>query len=94
VNDDGAWESAMKAEGKMTRKLIPVGFVNGMTVRELKDLVKDWPENNAYTGEETEVWIGSGDEGTSNQVKYAWPLNHRMDDEGESADLLLEWQDE
>lgn len=63
-------------------------FPNGLTVRELKELIKNWPDTNAYTGEETEVWIGH--DGVSNWVKVVCPLNHRRDDEGESADVLLE----
>lgn len=32
-------------------------FKNGMSVRALKELVKDWPEENSL-GEENQVWLG------------------------------------
>ena len=50
-----------------------VSFPNGMTVRELKALVKDMPETNIY-GDEAEVWFTDKD-GYSNQIKSVWPLN-------------------
>jgi hypothetical protein len=63
-------------------------YKNGMTVRELRVIVRDWPLYNAYTGEECEVWIRV--EGLSNQVKTVCPLTRRTNDGHISADLLLE----
>lgn len=50
----------------------PIGFRNGMTVRALKDLVRDWPETDDR-GDPTEVWIGTRDN-LSNQVHEACEL--------------------
>ena len=64
-------------------------FKDGMTVSDLKNAIKDWPDNNEYTGEPCEVWLDAGS-GTSNQAKAIMPLNYRNDDEdGISADFLL-----
>lgn len=63
-------------------------YPNGMKVRELKELIKDWPEKDDF-GEDCEVWIGEGH--VSNAVKHAYPLNPKQkDDGGVSCDLLLE----
>jgi len=48
-------------------------FKNGMTVKDLKRIVKDIPENNYY-GYPYEVWIGNIN-GTSNVVHEICPLN-------------------
>jgi hypothetical protein len=64
-------------------------FPNGVTVKELKEAIKDWPEIDHYTGDPTEVWIGTQDD-RSNQARTICPLNMRIDDEKTSADLLLE----
>lgn len=67
----------------------PYSFVRGMTVKELKELVKDWPEVTNY-GEPTEVWIETG-HGLSSPVVVAMALNLReMEDGTKSADLVLE----
>jgi hypothetical protein len=64
-------------------------FDNGMTVRELKELIKVWPETNQY-GEDCEVWIETG-HNLSSPVTTVGPLNRREDDAGNmSADLILE----
>ena len=64
-------------------------FKNGMTVRDLKEAIKNWPDDNKYTGEPCEVWLDTGS-GLSNQAKAIMPLNYRNDDEdGISADFLL-----
>jgi hypothetical protein len=63
-------------------------FENGMTVKELRDVVKDWPLYDAHTGEECEVWLCWN--GLSNQVKSVCPLSSRDNDGHISADLLLE----
>lgn len=55
-------------------------FPNGLTVRELKALIADWPETD-HMGEDSEVWVETS-EGLSNVVKKVWPLN--------SADILFE----
>lgn len=48
-------------------------FSNGLTVRELKELIKDWPEVDEH-GEPTQVWFDDA-AGYSNQVREVWPLN-------------------
>lgn len=55
-------------------------FPNGLTVRELKEMIKDWPEEDEF-GNESEVWIETSD-GLSNLVTSVWPLN--------STDILFE----
>jgi hypothetical protein len=62
--------------------LLPTITRNGLTVKQLKELIKDWPEEYE-NGDETEVWIDDGP-GTS-QVREVWPLNKN----GNKADLLL-----
>lgn len=57
---------------------------NGLTIKELKELIKDLPEENEY-GEPFEVWIETG-RGLSSPVKSVWPLNKR--DSGN--DIVLE----
>ena len=54
-------------------------FESGMTVKELKELVKDWAEEDAY-GEPTEVWMETG-RCLSSPVRVACQLNYRKDDE-------------
>lgn len=48
--------------------------INGVTIKQLKELVKDLPEIDE-SGNDYEVWIGDDNEGTSNAVKSIWPLN-------------------
>ena len=70
--------------------LIKSDFDQGLTVKELKSIIKDWPDTNEDTGEPCEVWITTS-ENLSNPVKMVYPLNRRKDDAGNfSADLLLE----
>lgn len=59
-------------------------FPHGLTVRELKELIKNWPEEYS-NGEPTTVWIETSD-GLSNQVAEVVPLNPF---EG-SADIIFE----
>ena len=65
------------------------GYKNGMTVKELKELVKDWPEEDRM-GDPTEVWVETG-ENLSSPVTIAGTLNHRIDDKNarEWSDLIL-----
>ncbi len=56
---------------------------NGLTVKELKEAIKDWPEIDPY-GEPTEVWVETG-LNLSGQVKAVWPLNKRE----MSADIIF-----
>ena len=63
-------------------------FRNCLTIRQLKEVIKDWPEVNEYTGQECEVWITTG-EGLSSPCVELEPLNRRLDDEKVSADILL-----
>lgn len=71
-------------------KDLPKEFPNCLTVKELKDLVKDWPEVHALSGEPMEVWIDNPN-GTSSPVIAVWPLNYSKSDESgkESADIML-----
>ena len=59
-----------------------------VTIRELKEIIADWPEQDG-SGEECEVWMTTGN-GTSSEVRRAWPLNVRYHDGCKSGDLLLE----
>lgn len=61
----------------------PFSTTDVLTVRQLKSIIKNWPELNAL-GEDTEVWLMVAD-GTSSPVKELWPLNKYKD----SADILL-----
>ncbi len=64
-------------------------FPDGLTVRDLKALIADWPEETE-DGSLTEVWIGQPGS-TSRQAFEAWPLNMRRTEEGNVyADLLLD----
>ena len=58
-------------------------FPNGLTVKELKEMIKDWPETNEH-GQLTEVWIET-DWNTSSVVTEIQPLNMR----GDVADMIL-----
>jgi hypothetical protein len=66
-----------------------IDFPNGLTVRELKKCIKNWPEVNMETGEDCEVWI-STEENVSSPAKAIVPLNLRFDNNTSSADILLE----
>lgn len=59
-------------------------FKYGMTVRELKELIKDWPEERE-DGSLTEVWLGDA-EGYSNHAKEICTLNL---DENDCSDILI-----
>lgn len=65
-------------------------FKNGMTVKELKELIKDWPEED-WLGDPTGVWVETG-RNLSSPVTIAGSLNHRVDDETgkEWSDFILE----
>ncbi len=64
-------------------------FANGLSVKQLKELIKDWPETN-QDGEPTEVWMALED-GSSKPVSEIAPLNVREDDSGNvTADLIFE----
>ena len=52
-----------------------------ITVKQLKDRIKDLPEQDE-NGEDYTVWVGGPDE-LSNQVTEIWPLNE--------GDVLLEY---
>lgn len=62
----------------------PIYFKHNLTVRKLKEIIKDWPEEYE-TGELTEVWIETNPN-ESNPVMCIWPLNLR--DNG-IANILL-----
>lgn len=61
---------------------------DGITVRKLKELTADWPEEDQY-GDETEVWLSTGAHTTSPLVEIC-PLNKRSSEDGkEWSDLAL-----
>ena len=62
-------------------------FRNGLTVRELKELIKDWPEENMY-GEPCEVWMDVGS-GMTCMVVEVCPLNYREQDGVVWSDVLF-----
>jgi hypothetical protein len=62
-------------------------FENGLTVRELKELINDWPETDKY-GEDCEVWIETG-KNLSSQVTLVSPLNMRNENGIVCADIIL-----
>lgn len=62
-----------------------------ITVKELKEIIKDWPDENSM-GEPTEVWIETGCN-LSSPVVNVWNLNTRHG----ASDILLEsavWDEE
>lgn len=61
----------------------PYSFPNGLTVRDLKKIIADWPEEKS-DGELTEVWVEMV--GLSNMVHGIWRLNP---DSNGAADLSL-----
>jgi len=67
-----------------------MNFTNpmGVTVKELKDAIKDWPETGR-DGEPTEVWIETGWCLTSPVVAVS-RLNRRTDGKREWFDMELE----
>jgi hypothetical protein len=62
----------------------------GMTVRQLKHLVRDWPEEDD-DGDPTQVFIETGP-GLTSSVTMAVTLNERRSEDGSKkwSDLLLE----
>lgn len=58
-----------------------------LTVRKLKELIRDWPEID-HNGDECEVWILHPN-GHSDVAIEVTPLNYRNIDGIESADLLI-----
>lgn len=52
----------------------PLCNPNGITVRELKEWLRDWPETNPTTGDEYDVWLATGD-GRSSPCTAAVRLN-------------------
>lgn len=66
-------------------------FTDGLTVRDLKRIIKDWPEEDE-NGELTEVWVGKH-EGWSQMVIEVSSLNKRVSDGGKKwADIILEYK--
>lgn len=59
-------------------------FENGLTVKELKEIIKDWPEVRA-DGTPTEVWLSNA-AGVSNIAIEVSDLN--LDDE-QVGDIIL-----
>jgi hypothetical protein len=59
---------------RMPKAIVRVfNFKNGMTVRDLRNVLSHWPDKDE-NGEEYQVWIETGWCLTS-QVKEIWPLN-------------------
>jgi hypothetical protein len=55
-----------------------------LTVKELKDIIKDWPEKNEE-GDDFLVWIGH--DCISNICTEVWPLNVKDN----KADIIFEY---
>ena len=47
---------------------------NGITIKQLKELVKDLPEQDE-DGQDYTVWISNYDDQLTNSAKYIYPLN-------------------
>lgn len=64
-------------------------YENGMSVADLKALIRDWPETD-QNGEPCEVWLETSPN-LSNMVCQVAPLNYRTSDDGQRvwADILL-----
>ncbi len=64
-----------------------ITVAGGMSVKRLKETIKDWPETTLEDGEmvPSEVWVGVGD-GLSTQASSLMPLNKR----GGMSDMLIE----
>lgn len=64
-------------------------FEDVLTVRELKKLIMDWPDEDPH-GEACQVWVCDR-WGLSNPVRVISPLNKRKTEDGtkEWADLLI-----
>ena len=60
-----------------------------MTVKQLKEIIKDWPEVNLDNGEETEVWVETG-WCRSSPITCAVPLNLRENETGSWSDIIFE----
>jgi hypothetical protein len=60
---------------------LPIFNEKGVTVKQLKEVVRDLPETNPHTGDDYTVWVGY-DNGYSNPVLYVCKLN--------AGDLILE----
>ena len=73
----------------VSEKLRAFEFTNGMTVADLKELIRDWPEVDE-NGEPCEVWLCDSS-GMSNQARMATPLNMRSSEDGKKAwaDFML-----
>lgn len=64
----------------MTQDFPKFNATRAITVRELKELIKDWPDIDER-GEQNTVWVGNH-ESTSNECRRVVPLNR--------GDLLLD----
>ena len=64
--------------------------MSDLTVAELKEIIKDWPEETS-SGEPTEVWMMTG-ENLSSPVRMVMELNPRVDAQTGRrwADILFE----
>lgn len=88
LEDERMAQIEKEGRAEQQEPVVMTEFANGMTVRELKEAIKNWPDVNEYTGEDCEVWIGSNN--TSNQCRLIVPLNMQINDGKVSADVLLE----
>ena len=57
---------------------------NGMTIRQLKDWLSEFPDCDPDTGEPHEVFVETG-YGSTGPVLQVWPMNHN----GKSGDVGL-----
>lgn len=54
--------------------MIKIENVNGITIKQLKELVKDLPEVDD-NGDDYQVWLEDSKTGLSNVCRSVWPLN-------------------
>lgn len=73
----------------LLHEILPLKTTNGLTVAELKRVIKNWPETNE-DGEPCEVWL-CGSNGLSNQAFEIWSLNMRYNKKNTKvwADMLI-----
>lgn len=62
---------------------------NGLTVANLKEILKNWPETDEH-GNQSQVWL-CGSNGVSEQVVEVWPLNVRYTENNSNmwSDIIL-----
>ncbi len=66
-------------------------FENGLTVRQLRELIKDWSDEDDV-GNPCEIFIRNGN--YTSKVRSVWLLSPRENEDGKKwADMFLDWED-